>query len=167
MTTTVSLNYDSITFQSQYLNTSNTGLDLTLSINCGVETTNMLDALIPTINNTTNSITIPVASIISAASILTDGVYNIKLKIYTTDTNIEQACIYIGTTSRCKAVELYNKTTDLKLKLKLETLLFALENATLCDTCSCTKMCTIYNELLTLINSTTITTTNVSTDCGC
>jgi hypothetical protein len=171
MTTTVSLNYDYIIFKSVNIVPIITwGFDLTVKKNCGTTTVFNLDTYAATI--TDNSIQVP-ASVIFGADPIPDGVYNLSLACYNTNgasdfTYTEQNCIYIGTTSRCKALEFYKSITDETLKCKIELLLFALDNATLCDTCSCSKICNIYNDLLLIINSPiTTTTTYVYSDCGC
>lgn len=176
----VSLNYDAITFTHPRLLEANISyIDIAYSKNCGtVGAAKPLSTLIPDIT-VDGSLTVDVGDIITGATVFPDGVYNFKMQISgPTGTNVSNVtgpgtytvnfCIYIGSTSRCKALAIYNDS-DCKNEV-IPLLLKALTNVDECDECDCSTMCDIYNYLQDLITDSTNTSNtnnNVYTDCGC
>jgi hypothetical protein len=172
MTISVSLDYDQITFSSTSLAgfTANT-MKLNYKKTCGTLSADIpLTSKIPTISN--NSLTLAVTDIFPNDTVFPDGVYYFILTVTGTNSSTIvgtltlRGCIYIGTTSRCKAVLKYNETQDEMIPLLIKALDFAND----CDSCDCSKMCDIYNSLinkLTTSTSTSNSTTNVYSPCGC
>lgn len=172
MTISVSLDYDQITFSSTSLaGFTATTMRLNYKKTCGTLSADIpLTSKIPTISN--NSLTLAVTDIFPNDTVFPDGVYYFILTVTGTNSSTIvgtltlRGCIYIGTTSRCKAVLKYNETQDEMIPLLIKALDFAND----CDSCDCSKMCDIYNSLinkLTTSTSTSNSTTNVYSPCGC
>ena len=172
MTISVSLDYDQITFSSTSLaGFTATTMRLNYKKTCGTLSADIpLTSKIPTISN--NSLTLAVTDIFPNNTVFPDGVYYFILTVAGTNSSTIvgtltlRGCIYIGTTSRCKAVLKYNETQDEMIPLLIKALDFAND----CDSCDCSKMCDIYNSLinkLTTSTSTSNSTTNVYSPCGC
>lgn len=172
MTISVSLDYDQITFSSTSLaGFTATTMKLNYKKTCGTLSSDIpLTSKIPTISN--NSLTLAVTDIFPNDTVFPDGVYYFILTVIGTNSSTVdgtltlRGCIYIGTTSRCKAVLKYNETQDEMIPLLIKALDFAND----CDSCDCSKMCDIYNSLinkLTTSTSTSNSTTNVYSPCGC
>jgi hypothetical protein len=170
MNISVSLDYDQITFTStSFQGFTATSMRLNYKKSCGTLSPNInLTSKISTISN--NSLTLAVTDIFPTDTVFPDGVYYFILTLIGTNPQTVQGtltlkgCIYIGTTSRCKAVAKYNETNDDMIMFFIKALDFANE----CDSCDCLKMCDIYSSLLAKL---TVTTTNISTNvyspCGC
>jgi len=174
----LSLYWDTISFtHSVLLEAGITYIDMTYTKNCGTASAVIaLSSAIPDIT-AEGSLTIDVGDIITNATVCPDGVYNFRMQVSGptgTDedddtgpgTYVLNFCIFIGSTTRCKALAAYNESKNEAILLLVK----ALSNVDECDNCDCTTMCTIYDYLQDLIedsanNSTT--TTNVYTDCGC
>lgn len=172
MTISVSLDYDQISFSSSSLTGfTATSMKLNYKKTCNTLSADIpLTSKIPTIIN--NTLTLAVTDIFPNDTVFPDGVYYFILTIAGTNSStvdgtlILRGCMYIGTTSRCKAVLKYNETKDEMIPLLIKALDFANE----CDSCDCSKMCDIYNSLiskLTPSTSTSNSTTNVYSPCGC
>lgn len=172
MNITVSLDYDQITFLNGSLNENDLGsLSLQYKYNCGTlsSSINLDDKLGDLINNT---LTLNVSDIFPSKTIFDDGVYYFKITagsrtsgagpLPTPGTFTLTGCVYIGTTSRCKALAKYKETNNEIIK----QLIHGLDHVNDCDNCDCTTMCTIYDYLTTLLDTNT-TTTNVYSPCGC
>lgn len=176
---TVSLNYDTITFSSIYLIPADmNSLLVKFSKNCGTVGSNInLNSLISTISDE-GVLTIPVATLIPSATVFPDSVYKFTFTIGTDSgstpngnvienvpgTYTVSFCIFIGSVTRCKALANYLETENELIPLLVK----ALTNVDECDNCDCTTMCTIYDYLIDLLDSSTsTTTTNVYNNCGC
>lgn len=173
MNISVSLDYDEITFNHSILNTGTiSGLRLEYKLNCGTLSSSIdLNAKIVTINNTDKTLTLNVSDIDASKTIFTDGVYYFKLTVLgpivegEPGTYVLTGCIYIGTTSRCKALVAYEASNNEVIKYVIS----ALDIVNQCDDCNCTSQCDLYDYLLTLITntSTSNSNTNVYNPCGC
>lgn len=171
MQISISLDYTSITFTHECLIQENiSGLSLQYKKNCATSATLVdLNSFITDVDNATNSITLDVSDIDATKTIFDDGVYYFKLTVSgppvddTVGTYILTGCIYIGTTTRCKAVCLYETTEDEIYKYIINALSIVND----CDDCECTTQCDLYDYLLTLLNNTSNTSTNVYSSCGC
>lgn len=170
MTVTISLDYDQVTFTSTVLD-----VDLleTLGIkykkNCGTisDTIDITDKIADIVDGT---LTLGVSDIITSAEVFPDGVYYFELLGTTFDSipppdngsHTLTACVYIGTTSRCKALKKYNETENEIFRFVIN----ALNHVNDCDDCNCSTMCDVYDYLTTLLDTNT-TSTDVSSTCGC
>ena len=120
MNISVSLDYDEITFNHSVLNTATiSGLRLEYKLNCGTISSSIdLNAKIATINNTDKILTLNVSDIDASKTVFTDGVYYFKLTVLgpvvegKPGTYVLTGCIYICTTSRCKAVVAYEASNN-------------------------------------------------------
>ena len=170
MQLTISQDYTDITFTHSVLKQSEIStLSLRYKKNCGTLQAVDITSKIGTIIDATSSITLNISDIISGKTIFDDGVYYFELIVGGPDvppdnvpgTYFLKGCIYIGTTSRCKALCLY-ETSENELLLYL---IKALDLVNDCDECDCSTQCELYDYLTTLL--TTKITDNVYKSCGC
>lgn len=121
-----------------------------------------------------NTITIEASDIYPSRTTFPDGVYSIRIVVDGEDTVLvddveilvegtheETYCIFIGTTTNCKAYKAFNTSND----VVIEYLLKSLQIANDCD-CDCDNSCIIYEALLDRISNPT-NMTNDDTNCGC
>lgn len=140
-------------------------LTLITKLNCStVESSVDISSLIGSIAN--SSISIPSTLYYGDETKTTycDGIYNFELQVvYTTGLGTflvkNILCTLIGCTLKCKVLDYYIKTEDKNIYYKYFALL---QN---CDSCSCAKMCALYNEITSVLNDDNTVTTN--TGCGC
>jgi len=170
MQLSISLDYTDITFTHEVLKQADVStLSLKYKKNCGTQSSIDLTTKIGTIVDATNSITLNISDIIEDKTIFDDGVYYFELTVGGPDvpkdnvpgTYFLKGCIYIGTTSRCKALCLYETTNNELILYLIE----ALDLVNDCDECDCSTQCELYDYLITLL--TTKATDNVYKSCGC
>lgn len=170
MKVSISLDYTEITFTHDVLIQADVStLTLKYKKNCGTLQTVSLASKIGSIVDDTNSLTLSVSDIISGKAIFDDGVYYFELIVGGPEvppdnepgTYFLTSCVYIGTTSRCKALCLY-ETSENELLLYI---IKALDIVNDCDDCDCSTQCELYDYLITLL--TTKTSDNVYNSCGC
>lgn len=164
----VSLDYDSITFTAPVLADNNVaGMSIRYKKNCGTIVTKDLTSVIPSIQN--ESLTLNVTDLYTDNTVFDDGVYYFRITVTgplvedEPGTTYLTGCIYIGTTSRCKALCMYENTGDEIYKYIINALSIVND----CDDCDCTTMCELYDYLNTLLSNTSTSTNNVYNSCGC
>lgn len=152
MTYTINSDCNIITLDSDYLIPTNQVVNLFWSINCG---------------STLSKISIsPSASMIQldpsdlgGGDTFVDGVYYFKISITDEDggTVEESLCKFVNCASSCLMLPVYKQTDSAAMikQLAFEALL-ASSN---CTSCSCTDLCSLYNN--------TGLTTIDNDDCGC
>lgn len=160
-----------ITLKSDYLSTA---VDKTFDsivlksrINCSLtESTVDVSSLIHTIDN--NEISIPATYLFDngAETVYCDGVYYFQLEItYTFHGDVymamESVCKLVDCSLKCKVLTYYTSTKNKDAWYYY----YALVQGGSCDSCYCTEMCSLYQELKLLINDST--NTNTTTGCGC
>lgn len=167
----VSLDYTEITFTHEVLQVADVS-DLTLEFkrNCGTLSDFIsLTGSIGTIDDANHSLTLTVDQIDATKTIFDDGVYYFKLTVIgplvegEPGSYVLTGCIYIGTTSRCKAACYYDSTGDEKVKYIVNALSIVND----CDDCECSTQCDLYDYLITLITGSSTSTNNVYNPCGC
>lgn len=174
MTITVSANFETMTIVSEYFSESFPVGSFFWKLNC--ETTeHELDISSKLANiDVVNTITIEASELFPSRTTFSDGVYSIRVVVNGEDFVLvddvetliegeheETYCMFIGTTSNCKAYKAYETNQD----VVLEYLIKALQIANDCD-CDCEDACSIYEALLERINNP-INMTDDNTDCGC
>lgn len=165
----VSLDYDEITITHPILADINVGtLLLRHTLNCGTSSANTdLTARIGDIVGET--LTINVNELDATKTLFDDGVYYFALDVGGPIVEGEPGtwfltgCIYIGTTSRCKAVCLYEQTGNELVKYIIR----ALDISNDCDDCDCTTQCDLYEYLTSLLTNNSNSSTNAYSSCGC
>lgn len=171
MKISVSLDYNEITFTHSTLQIADiSAITLQYYKNCGTISSAIdLTSKIVDIDDTTTSLTISITDIDSTKTVFDDGVYQFVLTVIgplvegEAGSYILKGCIYIGTTSRCKALCLYEKEENELVKYIINALSIVND----CDDCDCSTQCDLYNYLLTLITGTSNSTNNVYNSCGC
>lgn len=174
MTITVSSNFETMTIVSEYFSESFPTGTFYWKKNCE-ESEHFLDISDKLSDmDVAYTITIDASELFPSRTTFEDGVYSIRVvfegegtitvgdaDILVEGTHEETYCLFIGTTTNCKALKVYLETQD----VVLEYLIKALQISNDCD-CDCEDSCTIYEALLDRINNP-ITSTNDNTDCGC
>lgn len=172
MTATVNIDYNQIVFQDDTLiRTRVDTMGINYSKNCA-DPIQSVDLSSEITNITSDhTLTLDVGDIIPGATIFPDGVYKFNLIFALIEDEDEEdpapgtytisACIYIGTTTRCKAAEKWVETKNDLLELTIK----ALSHTNECEDCDCEAMCEMYDYLLTLLEQTS--TSDVSDGCGC
>lgn len=171
MNISVSLDYNEITFTNDILNTADVqSITLQYKLNCGTLNSGLdLTSKIIDIDDTTSSLTLNITDIDATKTVFTDGVYYFKLTVIgplvegEPGSHTLTGCIYIGTTSRCKAVVAYESTNNEMIKYIIN----ALDIVNQCDDCGCSTQCDLYDYLITLITGASTSTSNVYNPCGC
>lgn len=174
MTITVSANFETMTIVSEYFLESFPTGTFYWKLNC--ETTEHEFDISDKLSDIDpiNTITIDASDIYPLRTTFPDGVYSIRIVVNGDDFILiddvetlvegehEQTyCMFIGTTSNCKAYKAFETNKD----VVLEYLIKALQIANDCD-CDCEDSCIVYEALIERINNPT-NMTDDNTDCGC
>lgn len=174
MTITVSANFETMTIVSDYfLEEFPTGT-FYWKLNCETSENDLDISDKLTSLDVVNTIEIDASELYPSRTTFPDGVYSIRVVVSGEDVVVidevetpvegeheETYCIFIGTTSNCKAYKAYETSED----VVLEYIIKALQIANDCD-CECEDACTLYEALLERI-ANPINTTDDNTDCGC
>jgi len=171
MTITVSPDFKTLTITSVHINEDSTSGSFKWTLNCE-ETQHTLDISDKLVDND-GTITIEAGELFSGKSIFSDGVYSIELELNglgsVTVDDIEVLvegiytltyCLFIGSTSNCKALRIYEASGD----ETIEYIIKALQLLNDCD-CDCSQACDLYDALIYKINNYTENDNN--TNCGC
>ncbi len=173
---TITLNSDGsiLTFTSTLLSSSEvktiTGLKLKTKLNCSSTSTTIdLDDLIPDVANSSFDLSSIVYYDDVTKTTYCDGVYYFEIEVtYNISGEAieefigkESGCKFIDTAIKCDLLTYYSTTKDM-------TALFyynALAVGSICDSCNCAELCSLYSELKTLLGNANIGSTD--SDCGC
>lgn len=174
MTINVSSNFETMTLVSEYFLEAFPSGTFYWKKNCE-ETEHSISISSKLVSlDVPNTIEIDASELFPSRTTFEDGVYSIRVVVSGQDAILiedvetlveglheETYCLFIGTTTNCKALKSYLETED----EVLEYLIKALQIANDCD-CDCEDSCVIYEALLDRINNP-ITSTNDNKDCGC
>jgi len=166
MTVTTNSDCSAFVIQSEYFNNPSgiTFLELEYKSNCAstpitIDITDLKDGI------TNNTLTLEAFNFYQdeTSTKICDGVFYFKIStgkviLGAPITYIESYCLVVDCDLKCQVVEHYKNN---KNEFVLE-LYEALKYATECDNCSCSTLCTFYNELKSLLKIN-----NNDTNCGC
>ncbi len=162
---------ENLTIKSELLDISEgkviTEIVLKSKLNCSLTQSSVtLTSLKDTI--VVDTLIIPATSFYNdvTKTVYCDGVYNFELSVTyqngETDVlykGIETKCVFVDCLTKCKVTQKYESSQNRNIIYYY----FALITSNDCDNCTCTDLCSIYNELKLLLNDTNTT----SEGCGC
>jgi hypothetical protein len=157
MTTTVHANCENILVESDYLDSENLSVSLSITINCDTEYVIVVD-----IEDT--DITIDPDALGLDQEALSDGVYYLKLTVTQDDSTIveESTCLLVNCSMTCQMLDVFTAMANGSTDNTVAALsYYALITAAGCTSCACSDLCTLY-EATQLIECDS----NV-TSCGC
>jgi len=170
MNITISPDFEQMTITSELFNNDSDTGTFFWKRNCE-ETEHSLD-ITSKLVSADGEIIINASELFTGKTVFSDGVYSIRVVVNGFGTVIvddvetivegdyeSTYCIFIGTTSNCKAVSAYLETND----KVLEYLIKALHLLNDCD-CDCDNACDLYDALIDRLNNPK---TDDNKDCGC
>ena len=144
-----------------------TSLKLKSRLNCSLTETSVdISSLIDSINN--SQISIPASLFYNDVNKTKycDGIYYFQLEVEYTQSSVgylvtDSKCQLIDCDLRCKLINYFQSSKDRTIWHYYNALVVGSN----CDTCFCTEMCSLYNEIKILLNDNSVV--NSTSGCGC
>lgn len=158
MTLTLNENCESILIESEYFNSDNQSMTLSVTYNCTTAYTDI------EIDVEETDYTLDPTALSLDADELVDGIYYIVLVTVQEDgsTITESACKFVNCGTTCDMLSVFTAVAEGGTEEEINRALafYALTLSDACTSCACADLCTLYN-------TATQTTCNNDNPCGC
>lgn len=157
MTTTVHANCENILVESDYLDSENLSVSLSITINCETEYVIAVD-----VEDT--DITIDPGALGIDQEALSDGVYYLELTVTQSDSTVvvESTCLLVNCSMTCQMLDVFTAMAAGNTENAIAALsYYALITAAGCTSCACSDLCTLYEATQLIECDSNVTT------CGC